>query len=248
MTRCLRETVTCHRNLCSHPRHQPLRVFAMHCKAGTSRGGWDLSPDQCWWGMWLLPSALAALSILSNLSTLEHAGLLLAVLSPSEWWAGGKPGCPSCQPVTECQVGCIQLLCSVVPSPTTVCGEIGLRLRPGLKIYPLDTTFLSSLIFNFHCCSFKGVCPSAQRALSGALSGVSDGLFLKSTFYSLWHETCKGNVLLFLSVCFSPACRNLLLVSLCRCKTISWATSINVTEMVFFKCLLRTYFVLVSLS
>lgn len=189
MTRCLRETVTCHRNVCSHPRHQPLRVFAMHCKAGTSRGGWDLSPDQCWWGMWLLPNALAALSILSNLSTLEHAGLLLAVLSPSEWWAGGKPGCPSCQPVTECQVGCIQLLCSVVPSPTRVCGAIGLRLRPGLKIYPLDTTFLSSLIFNFHCCSFKGVCPSAQRDSEELFQGFQMVYFWRalSTRFDMRH-------------------------------------------------------------
>lgn len=124
MLRCLRETVICHRNACSHLRHQPLRVFAMHCKVGIVRGWWDLSPDQCWWGMWFLPNALAVLSILSNLSKLKHAGLLLAALFPSEWWAGGKPGCPSCQPVTECQSGCIHLLCSVVLSPTRVCSPM----------------------------------------------------------------------------------------------------------------------------
>lgn len=146
-----------------------------------------ISPDQCWWGMWLSPNALSVLSILSNLSTLKQAGLFLAALSPSEWWAGGKPGCPPCWPVTQCQVGCTLLLGSGVPSPSEVCHHSGvwgggLRPRPGLRVHLLDTTLLSSLVFNCHCCTFKGVCPNGQEALSGSPSGVSDGFFMKSTF------------------------------------------------------------------
>lgn len=50
-----------------------------------------------------------------------------------------------------------------------------LRPRPGLEIHPLDTTLLSSLVFNCHCYTFKGVCPNGQGALPGSPSGVSDG-------------------------------------------------------------------------